>query len=166
MSAASFWILLIAGLGGLFLTAVGLPGLWIFLAVAVVLKLAVSGGALSWAAILVGVAIAGLAEIIEFVASVRYTSKYGGSKRAGWGALIGGIVGAIVGVPIPLIGSVVGSFAGSFLGALIAEYSARVSHGQAQRVAWGALIGRVVATAAKIGLGCVLIAILLYSAWG
>jgi len=163
VSAAGFWILLVTGLVGLFLTAV--PGLWIFLAVAVALKLLVSGAALSWAAILVGVAIAGLAEIIEFVASVRYTTKYGGSKRAGWGALIGGIVGAIVGVPIPLIGSIVGSFAGSFIGALLAEYSARAGHGQAQRVAWGALIGRVVATAAKIGLGCVLMAVVLYSAW-
>jgi len=157
-------LLLAAAVGGLALTAFGLPGLWLFLAIAVVLKLALTT-ALSWTAILAAAAIAGLAEILEFVASVRYTSRYGGSARAGWGALIGGLVGAIIGVPIPLIGSVVGSFAGSFVGALLAEYTARSDHDQAQRVAWGALVGRVVATALKMGLGAVLAAIVLYSAW-
>jgi uncharacterized protein YqgC (DUF456 family) len=55
---------------------------------------------------------------------------------------------------------------GCFLGALVAEWSVRRSQSQAQRVAWGALVGRVIATAGKMALGCVLIVIVLVSAWG
>jgi uncharacterized protein YqgC (DUF456 family) len=160
-----FWLLLAVALLGLFLTALGLPGLWLFVAAAVGVKLFAAGAALTWTAIAIAAALALLAEIIEFVASVRYTRRYGGSRRAGWGALLGGLIGAVVGSPVPLIGSVIASFLGSFLGALVAEYSAQRTAAHAHRVAWGALVGRVVATGAKIGLGCVLAAVVLYSAW-
>ena len=160
-----FWVLLAAGLVALSLTALGLPGLWLFLAGAVAVKLLVAGTPLGWRAIIVGLVLAGVAEVIEFWASVRYTRRYGGSRRAGWGALLGGIVGAVMGVPVPLFGSVLGSFAGSFVGAFLGELSAQRKHAQAQQVAWGALLGRVVATGAKLGLGAVLIVVVLWSAW-
>ena len=35
----------------------------------------------------------------------HFARRYGGSKRAGWGALAGGLIGAVVGVPVPIIGS-------------------------------------------------------------
>jgi uncharacterized protein YqgC (DUF456 family) len=42
---------------------------------------------------------------------------------------------------------------GSFFGALIAEFTGGSSAGDATRVAKGALIGRVVSTVLKIGIG-------------
>jgi len=96
-------------------------------------------------------------EIIEFSLSGRYARKYGGSRRAGWGAIIGGVVGAFVGVPVPIVGPVIGGFLGSFAGALIAELSRGSGGGTATRVAWGALIGRVTAAAAKVAIGIVMI---------
>ena len=100
----------------------------------------------------VGVLMA-VAEGLEWVLTSRFTKKYGGSRRAGWGAVIGGMVGAFMGVPIPIVGSIVGAFAGAFIGAFVFEWSREQNHGVATRVAWGALIGRVVAAAIKVAIG-------------
>lgn len=166
MGGLAFWALLGLGLVGLFVTALGFPGLWIFVIGAIAAKLLLPAGPLGWGAVGAAAIVAGLAEALEFWASVRYTRQYGGSRRAGWGALAGGIAGAIVGVPVPVIGSVIGSFIGSFAGALVAEWTLHRSQARAQRAAWGAVVGRAVATAGKMALGCVLIVIVLISAWG
>src|SRR5215212_6271106 len=130
----------------LFLIPLGLPGTWVMV-----------GSAIGYDAL--------VKEIFEFSLASRYTRKYGGSRRAGWGAIIGGIIGAIVGVPVPIIGSVIGAFVGSFAGALVAEYTRReATAGTATRVATGALIGRVVAAAMKTGIGVVIAAWLVAAA--
>ncbi len=62
----------------------------------------------------------------------------------------------MVGIPVPVVGSLIGAFAGAFLGALVAELSvARDARGAPVRAATGALLGRVVASAAKVGIGVV-----------
>ena len=158
-------LLVVTALIGLAVTAIGLPGLWVFLLVALGLVLAGVEGAPGMAAIGIGFVLTFLGEIVEWVASVRWTRRSGGSRRAGWGALLGGLIGAVVGIPVPVIGSILGSFAGSFLGALAAEYSVSRQGGLAGKVAWGALIGRVVATAVKMGLGVVVAVVIIASAW-
>jgi uncharacterized protein YqgC (DUF456 family) len=158
-------LLVATALIGLVLTAIGLPGVWIFLLLATALPLLGAANAPSGAALAVGFGLALIAEIVEWVAQVRWTGRSGGSRRAGWGALAGGIAGAFAGVPIPILGPIIGSFAGSFLGALVAEYSLTRDRGLAGKVAWGALIGRVVATTIKIGLGVVIAVVIIGSAW-
>lgn len=155
--------LIIAALLSLPLVAVGLPGSWMLLAGVMLWKSFDPSAGVSWWSIGVAFALAALAEALEWGLSARYTEKYGGSRRAAWGALLGGLVGAIVGVPIPVLGSIVGSFAGAFLGALVAEYSLHQGHTRAGRVAWGALVGRVVAAGAKVALGVVLAVVLVAS---
>lgn len=157
-------LLIIGGLLALPLIAVGLPGTWIYLAVIGLWKTFDDTLPISWTVILVAFVIAAIAEFIEFTLAARYTTKYGGSRRAGWGAIVGGIIGAVVGVPIPVIGSAIGSFAGAFAGALVAEYSVRSEHAHAGRVAWGALVGRVVAVAVKVSLTFVIMIILAFAA--
>jgi uncharacterized protein YqgC (DUF456 family) len=137
----------------LILIVLGLPGLWIMVASAVVYNLVVPGDPIGWVSLIAVAVLALVAELLEFSLTGRYARKYGGSRRAGWGAIIGGIVGAMVGLPVPVIGSVIGAFVGSFLGALIAEFTGGSSAGDATRVAKGALIGRVVSTVLKIGIG-------------
>src|SRR5678816_1622534 len=137
----------------LFLIPLGLPGTWIMVGSAIGYDAIVGGDPIGWVTIAATAVLAIIAEIFEFSLSARYTRKYGGSRRAGWGAIFGGIVGAIVGVPVPIVGSVIGAFVGSFLGALIAEFTGGSSAGEATRVAKGALIGRAVSTGLKIGIG-------------
>ena len=137
----------------LILIVLGLPGLWIMVASAVTYNLIVPGDPIGWVTLIVVGVLALIAELLDFSMTGRYARKYGGSRRSGWGAILGGIVGAMVGVPVPIIGPVIGAFVGSFVGALIAELTGGSSAGDATRVAKGALIGRVVSTVLKIGIG-------------
>jgi len=158
-------ILALVLFAGLLLIPLGLPGIWLMVG-AVALYNPLTGTEAVGTVTIVGILLlAGVAEVIEFTLAARYTRQYGGSKRAGWGAIVGGIVGAIVGVPIPVIGSVIGAFVGSFAGALIAEWSRGTKTGPATRVATGALLGRVMATAAKVAIGMVMAVWTLAAAW-
>lgn len=151
----------------LFLIPLGLPGTWIMVASAMGYDALVSGSLdrpIGWVTIGGTAALALVAEVLEFSLSARYTRRYGGSRRAGWGAIIGGMVGAFMGVPVPIIGSVIGAFAGAFVGALVLEYTRERNHVSATRVAWGALIGRVVAAAMKVGVGVVIAAWIVWAA--
>lgn len=150
----------------LLMVPLGLPGLWLMLGAALLYDWLVPAATIGWFALGTAVALTVLAEVLEWTLSARYTRKYGGSRRAGWGAILGGLVGAFLGVPVPVIGSVIGAFAGAFVGALVMEYSRREATTEtATRVATGALLGRVAATAAKTGLACAVAAILLFAAW-
>jgi uncharacterized protein YqgC (DUF456 family) len=135
------------------LIVLGLPGLWIMVASAVTYNLIVPGEPIGWVTLIAVAVLALVAELLEFTLAGRYARKYGGSRRAGWGAIIGGIVGAMVGFPVPIVGPVIGAFVGSFVGALVAELTGGSSAGDATRVAKGALIGRVVSTVLKVGIG-------------
>jgi uncharacterized protein YqgC (DUF456 family) len=141
----------------------GLPGLWIMVGAALAYQLLVPG-TVGMTTVAGTALLALVAEVLEFTLAGRYARKYGGSRRAGWGAIIGSIVGAIVGVPIPVIGPIIGGFAGAFVGAFIAERSRGTELGGASRVATGALIGRVVAAAMKTGIGVAIAVWILFAA--
>src|SRR6478735_6535689 len=105
----------------LILIVLGLPGLWIMVATAVVYNMIVPGDPIGWVSLIAVAVLALVAELLEFTMTGRYARKYGGSRRAGWGAIIGGMIGAFVGFPVPIVGPVIGGFLGSFAGALVAE---------------------------------------------
>jgi uncharacterized protein YqgC (DUF456 family) len=143
-------------LAGLILIPFGLPGLWLM-----VLGVIGYGWLTNFQTVgvgtiglVVGLAFAG--EIVEWWLGFRFAERYGGSRRAGWGALVGGIVGAIIGVPVPLVGSVIGAFVGSFAGAALFEYTRAREAGVAVRAGWGAVLGRAVAAGLKVALGLVI----------
>jgi uncharacterized protein len=147
----------------LLMIPLGMPGEWVMVAAGVGYSILVKDSI--GATTLVGIAlIAIVASIFEFTMAGRYARKYGGSRRAGWGAIIGGMVGAVmIGLPIPIIGHVAGAFIGAFLGALVFEYSRGSGAHASTRVAWGALVGRVVGAALKVVAG-MMIAIWLMAA--
>jgi uncharacterized protein len=157
------WLMAACFLVGLALVALGLPGLWLM-----VLVVIAYGGLThfqtvgTWTIVTV-VALATIGEIVEAWLGFGLARRYGGSKRAGWGALLGGLVGAVVGVPVPVIGSVIGAFIGSFAGAVVFEYS-KSGAGTALRAGWGALLGRAAATAAKTTVGVVIAVVALFAA--
>jgi uncharacterized protein YqgC (DUF456 family) len=151
-------------LASLLLVPLGLPGTWLMLGAAVGYNALTGTEAVGLFTLIGATALVLLAEWFEFVLGARYARRYGGSRRAGWGAILGGLVGAFVGVPVPIVGPMVGALAGSFAGALLFEYTATRNPGGAARVATGALIGRVAAIAVKVGIGCVLIAWILLAA--
>ena len=147
----------------LFMIPLGLPGTWVMIAAGVGYSLLVPNS-IGVFVLVCTTALAVAGEVFEFTLAGKYARKYGGSRRASWGAIIGGTVGAIIGVPVPIVGPIIGAFAGAFAGALVFEYS-RGSGAQAStRVAWGALVGRVVSAALKVAIGFVIAAWLVSAA--
>ena len=140
----------LSSIAGLVLVALGLPGLWLICAAVLVF------GSIGFVTIGIMVALALLGELLELWLGFGLARRYGGSPRAGWGALLGGLVGAVVGVPVPVVGSVIGAILGCFAGATIFEYATTRTAGTAVRAGWGALLGRVAASAAKVALGIVM----------
>jgi uncharacterized protein len=157
-------LLAAAGIVGLLLIPLGLPGLWVILLGILGYGWLTHFQTLSAWFIGGATALALLGEVFESWIGFRYAQKYGGSSRAGWGALIGGIVGAIVGVPVPVIGSVIGGFVGAFVGAAVFEYTRQRQSGVAAKAGWGAVLGRAAAAAVKMAIGIVLVAASLFVA--
>lgn len=154
-------LILLAGLSaiGLCLIPLGLPGLWVMVAGILAYGWLTDFRTVTVPIIAIVLAIAVLGEIIESWLGFRFAKRYGGSRRSGWGALIGGVVGAVIGVPVAIVGSVIGAFVGSFIGAALFEYSYSSQPGVATRAGWGAVVGRAAAAAMKIALGLVIAAI-------
>ena len=151
-------------LAGLVLTAIGLPGLWVMVAAVVGYGFLTDFQSIGLITIVSVTLLAAIGEVLEAWLGFGLTRRYGGSKRAAWGSLLGGLAGAMVGVPIPLIGSVIGALVGSFIGAVAFEYTTSATGGQAVRAGMGALLGRAAATAAKIACGVVMTVIALFAA--
>jgi uncharacterized protein len=150
-------VLIASGLAGLVLIPFGLPGLWVIVLGILGYGWMTDFRTLSmWFLILI-IGLALLGEVLEAWVGFRYAQKYGGSSRAGWGALVGGLIGAIVGVPIPIIGSVIGGFVGAFVGAALFEYTRAKQSGMAAKAGWGAVLGRAAAAALEMARGIVML---------
>src|ERR671932_76622 len=149
-------LLAVAMLFGLAMIPFGLPGLWVMAGAVLVYSYLGPPSAVGVATLIAVLVLAFAGELLEFALSGRYARKYGGSRRAGWGAILGGIIGAFIGVPIFLIGSMIGAFLGAFVGAWMAELTLGTEVRAATRVATGALLGRIAAVAAKVGIGLVI----------
>jgi uncharacterized protein YqgC (DUF456 family) len=157
-------LIVISGVVGLLLIPFGLPGTWVIL-------LGILGYGWLTQFQTLGVWLLGLmillailGEVFETWIGFRYAQRYGGSSRAGWGALVGGLVGAILGVPIPIIGSVIGGFVGAFVGAALFEYTRQRQSGVAAKAGWGAVLGRAAAVAVKTAIGLVMVVGALFTA--
>jgi uncharacterized protein YqgC (DUF456 family) len=151
------FLLAATSLIGLVLIPFGLPGLWVILLGIIGYGWLTDFQTLSAGFLILATALALLGEVFESWIGFRFARKYGGSSRAGWGALVGGLIGAIVGVPVPIVGSVVGGFVGAFLGAAVFEYSRARQSGVAAKAGWGAVLGRAAAAAIKMAIGVVLV---------
>lgn len=157
-------LLLAAFAVGLVLIPFGLPGLWLM--VLALFAYAAAGGfeqiGIMTLVVVVGLGI--LAELAEFLLGFRVTRRFGGSSRAGWGAVAGGLVGAVVGTPLPLIGNIVGAFVGAFVGAVLLETTRGTRMRASLGVGWGAVVGRAIGAAVKIGVALLVSIIGLFAA--
>ncbi|MFU8820051.1 MAG: DUF456 domain-containing protein [Gammaproteobacteria bacterium] len=144
-------LLVAAGLAGLVLPA--LPGpllLFAGLLLAAWAEQFVHVGA--WTLVALGV-MAALASLADFVAGAFGAKRYGASPRSVAGAALGALVGIFFGLP--------GLLLGPFIGALLGELSARRDLAAAGRAGWGATIGLVLGTAAKLALGFAMVGLFL-----
>lgn len=162
----AYLLLALAQLIGILLIPFGLPGLWLQVGAVAVYAWYTHFATLGAVPILLALALALLAEIAEFLLGGHYARRYGGGRRAAWGAILGATAGAVVGLPIPVLGSVVGAFVGSFVGAALLEFTTGRGGRPALRAGWGALLGRLVSTALKVAVGVAVAALALLAALG
>lgn len=154
-------------LGGVVLSALRLPGLWLIVFGSLLMGwltdwVLVSGMVLAW---ILGLGV--LAEALEFLMSAFLTRRAGGSQKAAWGALLGGLVGLLfLSIPLPLFGSILGALLGCFLGAVLGEFSAQGSLGQGTRVGTAAVMGFALGAATKVALTLIVSIIVFWSVAG
>lgn len=141
-----------------------LPGTWVIAAAAAVYRILVPSGGIGWFTVACVTILATMGAVADIALAGRYARKYGGSRRAGWGAVIGGLVGAFIGIPVPIVGPVLGALAGAFVGALAFELTAGTTGVDATRVATGALIGRAIGAAINVAIGLMMAAWVMSSA--
>ena len=155
-TSALAWIGFTAMIVSLFLIPLGLPGVWIMIAI---LFLGVVNGMVSGWIFFLLVLLAGFAEFLEFVAVGRMTARYGGTSRTFWGAVVGGLAGALIGTPVPIVGAFIGALLGTVVGAFLLTWHQTRHTAGAARASMGALLGRAVAIALKVFVGLLIIAI-------
>lgn len=105
-----------------------------------------------WTLLILG-GMAGLTYVVEFAASILGVRKFGGSRRAMVGAVMGGIVGIFLGIP--------GILFGPFVGAVIGELSLQRSLNQAGRAGFGTVVGLALGVAGKLAIGIAMIGLFL-----
>lgn len=142
----------------LVLIPLGLPGLWIMIGI---LTAAVAGDEVSPWILGFLVVVAVLAELAEWAIVARTSARWGGSRKAFWGAIAGGILGILIGLPIPLpiLGPLVAGLLGTFAGAAIVTLWETRALRSAGRVGCGAVLGRAFAAAAKTAAGVVILVV-------
>lgn len=157
MTFLAFAIVLITSLVGFALTLLTLPGVWLILAVAIVMQFAWGEPALfSWWTMAAALALALLGEIAEFGASAVGSTRAGGGTSGAVGSIIGSTIGALVGtfvIPIPIAGTIIGGVVGAGIGAIAGERGvSKRTWGQSCRIGHGAAWGRLIATVVKLGV--------------
>jgi uncharacterized protein YqgC (DUF456 family) len=96
---------------------------------------------------------AALTYVVEFAASALGVKKFGGSRRAMLGAVLGGVAGLFFGIP--------GILFGPFVGAVIGELSLQRSLDQASRAGFGTVVGLAIGVAGKLAIGTAMIGLFL-----
>lgn len=149
-------LLLVALAGALLVLPLGLPGLWIMVAL---LLATVPAGWITWPTLAVLAGLALVAELLEFAVVKGMGDRYGGSRASFWGAVLGGLIGVMVGLPVPLAGPVLAGCLGTFLGAGVVTFVGSRSVRDASRVGWGVLLARVLAVGLKVAVGVVVLVV-------
>src|ERR687897_494285 len=96
-------LIVISGLVGLVLIPLGLPGLWVILLGIIGYGWLTDFQTMSATFLIVIIVLAILGEVFEAWIGFQYAQKYGGSKRAGWGAVLGRAAAAALKTAVGII---------------------------------------------------------------
>jgi uncharacterized protein YqgC (DUF456 family) len=161
-----FVLLYIALAAILLSTTLGFPGNWILVGVALVIALISRFSAMTWGYLLLCAGLATLGEVIESSLGAVIVVRRGGSWRGVVGSVVGGLAGVILGAGvIPPLGSVIFGFMGAFAGAVAGEIIKQRRIEPAMRIGFWSFVGRMLAVAAKLGVGCVILWIIMATTW-
>jgi uncharacterized protein YqgC (DUF456 family) len=150
-----FWIFLFIGIA---IIPFGIAGTFVIVVDALIYGLATHFDkiTLPFVGLLLGMAVA--VELIEGILGAYMAKKFGGSKYAMAGAIVGGILGAIVGTPMaPVVGTLLGGFFGAFTGATLLEWLHTSDFQKSVKVGMGAFFGAVGGKITKIVVAVIMV---------
>ncbi|MDP9349430.1 MAG: DUF456 domain-containing protein, partial [Gemmatimonadota bacterium] len=90
----AYLLLAVAQVAGILLIPFGLPGTWLQVAALGVFAYSTGFTIVGWVPLVVVTLLAAGAEVVELLLGGSFARRYGGGRRAAWGAIIGGVVGA------------------------------------------------------------------------
>jgi uncharacterized protein YqgC (DUF456 family) len=150
-----WWILagalIIIGLVGTVVPA--LPGVPVVFAGLALAAWADGFATVGWGTLAVLAVLTIISVVIDLLAAAFGAQKLGASQRAFWGATLGAMAGIFFGLP--------GIILGPFIGAVVAEFSSGQGARQAGRSGYGAWVGVVIGTAAKLAIAFLMLGIFL-----
>lgn len=150
---ATKFLLAAGGVLGFLLIPFGLPGNWL------IALCALPGPwiGLGWTPFVLQIALATLAEVLEFTSAHGHARRSGATRAGGWGGIVGSIVGAFVLtplIPIPILGTLLGAALGALAGAFVVEISiAQRTEIEGLRSGVGAFWGTLIGKFLKMVLG-------------
>lgn len=148
-----FWtlavVLVVIGFAGLFFPVI--PGAVLVFTGLVVAAWADDFAYAGWGTLTLLGVLALLTYPADLLASAFGAKRYGASPRAITGAVIGAVVGIFFGLA--------GVLLGPFLGAVIGQFSTQRHLGEAGRAGFGATVGIVLGTAAKLAIAFTMLGI-------
>lgn len=153
------WIPLLCWLGALLLVILGfvgmvvpaLPGPLLVLGGLMLAAWADDFGRVGWVTLLILSGLALLAMVLDMIAGALGAKRYGASRAA----ITGSLIGAVVGIFFGPLGLLLGPFAGAVAGELLSGRGAS----QAGLSGWGATLGMLLGTVAKIALGAMMLGV-------
>jgi len=150
-----WWVLaaliVITGLVGTIVPA--LPGIPLMFGGLLLAAWSIGFEPVGWGTLGVLAALTALSILIDFLAAAMGAQRLGASPKAFWGATLGAIIGIFFGLP--------GIILGPFIGAVLAELAEGQGVHQAGRSGYGAWLGVVLGTAAKLGIAFLMLGIFL-----
>ncbi len=153
------WFPLLCWLGALLLVILGfvgmvvpaLPGPLLVLGGLMLAAWADDFSRVGWVTLLILSGLALLAMVLDMIAGALGAKRYGASRAA----ITGSLIGAVVGIFFGPLGLLLGPFAGAVAGELLSGRGAS----QAGLSGWGATLGMLLGTVAKIALGAMMLGV-------
>lgn len=153
------WIPLLCWLGALLLVILGfvgmvvpaLPGPLLVLGGLMLAAWADDFSRVGWVTLLILSGLALLSMVLDMIAGALGAKRYGASRAA----ITGSLIGAVVGIFFGPLGLLLGPFAGAVAGELLSGRGAS----QAGLSGWGATLGMLLGTVAKIALGAMMLGV-------
>ena len=145
-------MVLLGCLIGTLLSCLSISGTWLIVAAALGAMLVRWGRFPGLPTVGVFVLVSVAVEVMEALAGSWGVAQRGGSKLAGFMALVGGLAGLLAGslIPVPVIGGLLGMLAGSFALVFVVERNRLKHSGQAAGIAWGAVTARMLVILVKV----------------
>jgi uncharacterized protein YqgC (DUF456 family) len=150
----------------LLLIFLGLPGTWAIIAIVALWSFWTDSLYFGWSFFFLLIGLAGLGELVEFIAGYYGAKRFGGSSKGSIGGIIGALVGGFMCAPIFFgLGALPGALAGGFAGCFLMEKIHGAGSMPAAKAALGATLGRFGGFVVKLSIGIGIICLSAPTIW-